>query len=128
LRRVESEGRRRELATPERLYLREPEWREQLASGIVIALAEPRSQLAVPRFAEAGHPTEALGQFVEERLAARERLVLAGATAADPRFLGGAVERQLDIRPERFMDWDAAVAAPPASVGTLLAEPDGGFV
>jgi transcription-repair coupling factor (superfamily II helicase) len=53
---MESEGRRREPATPEMLYLWEPEWRK------------------------------------------------------------------------RFVDWDAAVAAPPASLGALLAELGGGFV
>src|SRR2546430_16193900 len=61
------------------------------------------------------------------RLAAGRPVVLAAGTGAPLRWVGRIVEGGLDRRPERVPDWDAAVPAPVASVGTLTAELVGGF-
>ena len=128
LRRIEAEARRREPLAPDSLYLSDQEWERQLGTRTVISLGGEPTEPAVPRFVEASNATEALTRYVEERLVAGERVVLAAGTAPDLRFLGRVVERELDLRPERVPDWDAALTAPAGSVGTLMAELVGGFV
>ena len=128
LRRMEAEDRRREPPSPNSLYLSDQEWEQQLGTRTVVSLGGEPTKPAVPRFSEASNATEAFSRYIEEQLAAGERVVLAAGTAADLRFLGRVVERELDIRPERLADWDAAVAAPAGSVGALMAELVGGFV
>src|SRR5207237_7676702 len=125
LRRMEAEERWREPLVPNSLYLSDKEWERQLATRTIVSLAGEPTEPAVPRFAEASNATEAFRRYVEERLAAGERVVLAAGTAADLRFLGRVTERELDIRPERLPDWDGAVEG---SVGTLMTEFVGGFV
>ena len=73
-------------------------------------------------------PSEAFGEFVGERLAAGDRVVLAAATTGDLRILERAVQRELDIRPLRREDWGSAAGAAPGTIGTLTAELAGGFV
>jgi transcription-repair coupling factor (superfamily II helicase) len=124
---VAEESSRRPL-TPEALYLDDQEWQNWLGSRAVIELSGDLGSGAVPRFAEMREPNEAFGEFVGERLAAGDRVVLAAGTAADLRFLERTAERELDIRPERFEDWGAALAAAPGTIGTLKAELAGGFV
>jgi transcription-repair coupling factor (superfamily II helicase) len=128
LRRVEPQPGRREPLAPHSLYLGEREWQERLALRSVIALEDEPAEPAVPRFAEDQNPTGAFGRYVEGRLAGGDRVVLAAGTTSDLRALGRAVERELDIRPERLPDWDAALGAAPASVSALMAELVGGFV
>ncbi len=128
LRRMEAEDRRRQPLPPEGLYISDAEWERQLGARAIVSLGGEPAEPAVPRFAEASNATEVFTRYVEERLAAGERVVLAAGTAADLRFLGRLVERELDVRPERLADWDAAVAAPAGSVGTLMAELVAGFV
>jgi transcription-repair coupling factor (superfamily II helicase) len=127
LRRMEAEERRREPLEPNSLYLTDQEWEQQLGGRTVVSLGGEPTEPAVPRFAETGNATEAFSRYIEEWLAAGGRVVLAAGTVADLRSLGRIVERELDIRPERVPDWDAAVTAPVASVGTLTAELVGGF-
>ncbi len=128
LRRMEAEDRRHEPLAPDSLYLSDQEWEQQLGARAVVSLGGEPIEPTVPRFAEASNATEALSRYVKERLAAGERVVLAAGTAADLRFLGRITERELDLRPERLADWDAALAAPAGSVGTLMTELVGGFV
>ncbi len=112
LRRIVAEDRRREPLAPNCLYLGDQEWEQRLAARTVVSLGGEPTVPAVPRFAEASNATEAFSRYVEERLAAGQRVVLAAGTAADLRSLGRVMERELDIRPERLPDWDAAVTAP----------------
>jgi transcription-repair coupling factor (superfamily II helicase) len=127
LRRIEQEGRWREPLTPDRLYLSEREWEQQLGSRAVVSLSSEPDQEAVPRFAEARNATDAFGRFVDERLTAGDRVVLAAGTEPDLRLLARTVEREVERRPAQFPDWDAAVAAPRGTLGTLRMELSSGF-
>ena len=128
LRRMAAEERRREPLAPNSLYLSDQEWEQLLAAHTVVSLGGEPTEPAVPRFAEASNATQAFSRYVEERLGAGERVVLAAGTAADLRSLGRVIERELDIRPEQLPDWDAAVNAPAGRVGALMAELVGGFL
>jgi transcription-repair coupling factor (superfamily II helicase) len=81
----------------------------------------------MPHFAEMRNATEAFARFVDERLAAGDRVILAAGTMPDLRLLSSAVERELETRPELLPDWDAAAAAAPGTIGALMAELAGGF-
>jgi transcription-repair coupling factor (superfamily II helicase) len=127
LQRIEQEGCRREPLPFGRLYLGESEWEQQLGTRAVVSLSAEPEEGEVPRFAEGRDATGAFGRFLEERLTAGDRVVLAAGTAPDLPLLARTVERKVERRPGQFADWDAAVAAPPGTLGTLRMELSSGF-
>jgi transcription-repair coupling factor (superfamily II helicase) len=123
----EESDRRRPL-TPNALYLDKQEWDKRLNARTVIELTGDPGKGAVPRFAEMRDPSEAFGDFVGERLAAGDRVVLTAGSTGDLRFLERTAQRELNIRPARLEDWSSALAAAPGTIGILTAELTGGFL
>ena len=127
-RRVESaDERRREPLAPNGLYLDRAEWDGILATRDPARLpVAARGRPAVPRSSTGGNPAPAFRSYVEDRLDAGERVVLAAPGDVARRRLLRALRRPAAEVPE-IGNWDAALALAAGSLATLSAPLAEGF-
>ena len=105
----------------EREYLGRAEWKSVTNHMKVLPPKAPFTP--TPDFSKGASPKKALRSFIEEIRRVGSRLFFVGAIEDDLR----AMERMSGIKPERFADWEKALAGR-GREAALLADFDGGFV
>jgi transcription-repair coupling factor (superfamily II helicase) len=112
---------------PDRLFLDAATWHAELEQRRVGQADEGPGSMPVPRFIEGSNPGGALRDFLKDRLG-RQRVVLTAGTERALRLLSQRVERNLEMKPRRVTDWQAALATPRGEIASLLVPFDRGFV
>jgi transcription-repair coupling factor (superfamily II helicase) len=106
------------------------EWSARMEEHDVVQVLEAgdNSEAAVPSFAMAGKPAEALAAFLKRELKAKRRIVLAAADDKELRALVRRAAQAVRRQPSIVEDWEAVLAAKPARVLALKLDLDGGFI
>jgi transcription-repair coupling factor (superfamily II helicase) len=115
---------------PDRLYLTEPEWNEQLDTRSVVRIvAEPdKPDLAPPPlFAADRRRFRRFADFVLREVEQGHKIVLAAGSKADLRPLIHALEDDIEGPVESVSDWDDVEQTEPRRVVALNAALDEGF-
>jgi transcription-repair coupling factor (superfamily II helicase) len=114
-------------APPEKLYLTDAEWHRAVSRKLV-ATAEVWREDRVPRFARERNPQRAFSAYLKERLAARDKIVLAAVAERDRKMLARVAERAFGEQPKKIPDWRSAIGEKRGSVLQLAAPLEAGFV
>ncbi len=121
-----SPGARKPLP-PEALYLTPEEWRaEDEARRIPLAVDEPTE--VMPRFYTDRQPRRRLADFVTAKIAAGQRVVLAGVSARDRAALAKAIDAVVAMPPVDAACWAEVEAAAPGTVARLALSAEHGFI
>ncbi|MBV8888359.1 MAG: DEAD/DEAH box helicase [Alphaproteobacteria bacterium] len=120
------EERRREPLAPNRLYLDDAEWQAGLAGRTLLSLSDPGDIAPVPRFAQARSPADAFRNFVQQRLDAGGRVLLAASADGMRRRLLRLLRRSAQQVPA-VADWAEAQALPEGGLATIAAAIEEGF-
>ena len=111
---------------PEALYLTSEEWHAQAGvRRIPLAVDEPTE--VVPRFYTDRQPRRRLAAFVAAKIAAGQRIVLAGVSARDRTALAKAIDAVV-VPPIDAACWAEIEAAAPGTVTSLSLSAEHGFI
>ena len=111
---------------PEALYLTSEEWHAQAGvRRISLAVDEPTE--VVPRFYTDRQPRRRLAAFVAAKIAAGQRIVLAGVSARDRTALAKAIDAVV-VPPIDAACWAEIEAAAPGTVTSLSLSAEHGFI
>lgn len=124
------------LFEPSQLYLDDAAWERHRESRPVITIVAAGSDginlgaAPVPRFHAERNPDKALAKYLQKRLAAGDRVVLAANGVADgagQRRWVRRVERALGLRVQRIENWSQIAAQPAAVLATEAVPLSAGF-
>jgi transcription-repair coupling factor (superfamily II helicase) len=118
---------------PDRFYMSDGDWLEQLARRRVVSVEttsgeDGSSWRAVPSFATSAKPVRAFAAFVEGELKAKRRVALAASGDRDFRALSRRAREAIGVQPTAAADWASVMAAKPGAVLALQLDIDGGFI
>jgi transcription-repair coupling factor (superfamily II helicase) len=117
------------ISPPERLYLTENAWREQLFERECEVLPTPTSDdCLVPTFATSNAPAAALRDFLKQQVESKRRIVLAGTDDRDLATLERRARISIKAGVNRVTSWEEALAAPLTSLCALRADLERGFM
>ncbi|NDW05662.1 DEAD/DEAH box helicase [Jiella pacifica] len=125
-------GNRWPPAAPDHVFLRQADWDAALAARTIATVgasstaAAPADDRGVPRFCTGRNAERAFRRFVEDRLTAGGRIVLAGPKPGLDSFRRRA-ERLLGQASRPVADWREATASDPGSLLSLALPLDHGF-
>ncbi|WP_283207349.1 CarD family transcriptional regulator, partial [Methylobacterium soli] len=109
------------------LYLDAAAWAAQVAERRVATASEDAGESAtIPVFARDRRPNLAFARCLRERLAAQDRILLAGPAPALRRLIRQA-EKATERNVRRVADWSAVLAAEPGAIVAIEAPLDAGF-